>query len=196
MQRRQFVKAVTTASAAAEALSAQQSPPPAAEPVKIATISAELAAEPTTRFFTPGQFSTLKSLSGLLHPAANGRPGAMEAGGAEFLDFLIGASRPTRQELYRSGLDFIDTESRRLFAKPFPEITAEQAGQILRPLLVPWTYDPPSNPRQRFLTDLRADLRTATLNSKEMSQAAGATTRRRRGPGGAAPYWLPIDPTR
>ena len=171
-------------------------PPPAAEPIKIATVSAESAAEPTTRFFTPRQFAALKQLSALLQPAVNGRPGAMEAGAAEFLDFLIGASPQPRQQLYRAGLDFVDGESRRLFNKPFPEIAADQAEKILRPLLVPWTYDPPADPRQRFLTDLRADLRTATLNSKEMSQVPPTLPLRRVRGRVAAPYWLPIDPTR
>lgn len=192
MQRRRFVQAVTTATAAAGTISAQQAPAPA----KITTIAPEAAADPTTRFFTATQFATLKSLSALLQPAANGRPGAIEAGAAEFLDFLIGASPKPRQTLYRSGLDHLDTESRRLFKKTFAEVTADQADKILRPLLVPWTFDPPSNPHQRFLADVRADVRTATQNSKEMSQVAATTNRRRRGPGGPAPYWLPIDPTR
>lgn len=197
MQRRRFVQAVTTASASAEVLSAQQpQSPPAAEPVKIATVPPESAAEPTARFFTPRQFATLKQCGALLQPAANGRPGASEAGAAEFLDFLIGVSPQPRQQLYRNGLDLLDAESRRLFNKPFPEITPEQADKILRPLIVPWTYDPPANPRQRFLTELRADIRTATFNSKEMSLVAATATRRRRGSGGPAPYWFPIDPNR
>jgi hypothetical protein len=192
MQRRRFVQAVTTATAAAGALSAQQAPTPA----KITTVAAETAAAPTIRYFTATQFATLKSLSGLLQPATTERPGALETGAAEFLDFLIGASPKPRQTLYRNGLDHLDAESRRLFKKPFNEITAEQADKILRPLLVPWTFEPPTNPHQRFLADVRADVRTATQNSKEMSQVAASSNRRRRGPGGSAPYWLPIDPTR
>ena len=192
MQRRRFVQAVTTATAAAGTISAQQAPASA----KIATVAPETAAAPTTRFFTATQFATLKSLSGILQPASNERPGALEAGAAEFLDFLIGASPKPRQILYRSGLDHLDAESSRLFKKPFSEITTDQADKVLRPLLVPWTFDPPTNPHQRFLADVRADVRTATQNSKEVSQVAASSNRRRRGPGGAAPYWLPIDPTR
>jgi len=133
MQRRRFVQAVSTATAAAEVLAGQQSAPPIAESVKIATVTAESAAEPTTSFFTPRQFTTLKHLGGLLQPAANGRPGAIEAGAAEFLDCLIGASPQPRQQLYRAGLDFVDAESRRLFSKPFPELSAEQADKVVRP---------------------------------------------------------------
>jgi len=190
MQRRRFFQSVATAAAAAEAVPAQQ---PA--PAKIATVAPEAAAAATTRFFTTRQFATLKHLSNLLLPPANDRPGAIDAGAAEFLDFLIGVSPQPRQQLYRSGLDFLDTESRRLFQKPFPEISDDQADKILRPLLAPWTYDLPVNPRQRFVTEVRADIRTATNNSKEMSQVA-SSSRRRRGPGGSAPYWFPIDPTR
>lgn len=193
MQRRRFVQAVTSASAAAGTLSAQQPPTQA----KINTVPAEAAAEPAARLFTPSQFATLRSLSALLQPAANGRPGAIEAGVPEFLDFLIGVSPTPRQTLYRSGLDHLEAESRRLFQKPFSDLAAAQADKVLRPLLVPWTFDPPKDPHQRFLADVRSDVRTATMNSKEMSQVTAASAnRRRRGPGGAAPYWLPIDPTR
>ncbi len=194
MQRRRFVQAVTTATSAA-AVTAQQAPP-ASEPVKIATVSAETVAETVPHFFTPRQFATLNHLSLLIQPATNGRPGAVETGAAAFLDFLIGVSPAPRQQLYRGGLDYVDAEAHRLFTREFSALTAEQADKILRPLLVPWTFDPPTNPRQRFLADLRADLRTATLNSKEMALAPSTTARRRRGPGGAAPYWRPIDPTR
>lgn len=192
MHRRRFVQAVTTATAASGALNAQ----PAAAPARITTIAAEAAAEPATRFFSATQFATLRSLAALLQPSANGRPGAIEAGAAEFLDFLIGVSPRPRQSLYLAGLDHLDAESRRLFRKPFDGITAEQADKVLRPLLTPWTFDPPSDPNQRFLAEVRADVRTATLNSKQMSQAVTTSSRRRRGPGGPAPYWLPIDPTR
>ena len=199
MQRRKFVQAVTTAGGAAGVLAGQQAPPAAAEPAKIATVPAEAAAEAATRFFTPRQMATLRQCALLLQPAGNGRPGAVEAGAHEFLDFLIGVSPQSRQQLYRGGLDFIDAEAGRLFKKPFAEVSAEQADRILRPLLAPWTFDPPADPRQRFLTELRADLRTATQNSKEMSPAAAASGARRgrgRGAGGAGLYWLPIDPTR
>lgn len=188
------MQAVTTASTAATA--AAQQTPPAGEPIKIGTVSADAAAEPVSRFFTSRQLAVLRHLSRLILPASNGRPGAAEAGAAEFLDFLISVSPAPRQQLYRGGLDFVDAEAERLFAKPFPEIDEQQADKILRPLLTPWTFDPPANPRQRFLAELRADLRTATMNSKEMARATANSPRRRRGPGGAAPYWLPIDPTR
>lgn len=194
------MQTVTTASAAAQVASAQQSPRPqvSAEPVKIATVSADAAAEASQSFFTATQFATLRRLCELLQPALNGRPGAIEAGAPEFLDFLIGASLPPRQQLYQYGLDYVDAEARRQFGKPFATATEDQADKVLRPLLVPWTYDPPADSRQRFLTELRADVRTATMNSKEMSQVAAATPRRGRGrvPGGGGLYWLPIDPTR
>jgi hypothetical protein len=198
MQRRRFVQAVTAGSAAAGALTAQQAPPPAAEPVKIATVPAEGAAEATARFFTPRQLATLRHCALLLQPSMNGRPGAIEAGAPEFLDFLIGVSPEPRQKLYRGGLDFLETEAGRLFGKAFAELSGEQADKILRPLLAPWTFEPPADPRQRFMTELRADLRTATQNSKTMSESAagGARRGRGRGPGGAGLYWLPIDPTR
>ena len=195
MQRRRFMQTVTTAGAAAGALPAQQTArPPVAEPVKITTVPADAVAEPAQRFFSPRQFATLTRLAALLQPASNGRPGAIEAGAPQFLDFLIGVSPQPRQDRYRDGLNFMDAEAVRLFRKPFEQIDDAQADKIIRPLLAPWTFDVPADPQKHFLTELRADVRTATQNSKEMSQVP--STGRRRGVGGAAPYWLPIDPTR
>lgn len=189
------MQTVTTASAAAGAVSAQQAGRSvSSEPAKIAVVPVENAAEAALQFFSEAQFATLQSLSVLLQPSLNGKPGAAEAGAAAFLDFHVGVSPRPRQDLYRSGLDYVDAESRRLFAKPFPGLTEAEAEKVLRPLLAAWTYDGPSDYRQRFLTELRSDVRAATMNSKEMSQVPNAS-RRRRG-GGSAPYWLPIDPTR
>ena len=190
------MQTVTTATAAAGAGQAQQAPRPAVmEPPKITTVPAESAAEAAIRFFTPRQYGALGKLCELLQPAAGERPGAKEAGVAEFLDFLIGVSPAARQQLYRGGLDHIEGEARRLFGKAFADVEEEQAEKILRPLLAQWTYEGPVNSRQRFLTELRADVRTATQNSKEMTQVPSAS-RRRRGGFGAAPYWRPIDPIR
>lgn len=194
MKRRRFFQTVTVAPAVAGVASAQRPAVSASEVPKIAAVAAESAAEPAPRHFTARQFATLRRLCELLQPALGGRPGAIEAGVPEFLDFHVGVSPEPRQTLYTGGLDHVEGEARRLFAKAFAELAPEQAEKVLRPLLAPWTFYPPADARQRFLTELRADVRTATMNSKEMSAAPGQS-RRRRG-GGAQPYWRPIDPTR
>lgn len=62
MRRRRFVHAVTTVSAAAEVM-AQQLP----EAPRLSTV----AAEPTTDFFSPLQFATLRHLSAFAEQANN-----------------------------------------------------------------------------------------------------------------------------
>ncbi len=193
IQRRRFVQSIAAASAASTA-SAQA--PAVAVPAKIATVAAEATAEAVARFFTPRQRATLRHASSLLQPAVGALPGAIEAEAPEFLDFLLSASPAPRQTLYRSGLDYLDGQANKLFQQPFAALSAAQADQVFKPLLVPWTYDPPTDPHQRFLTELRADLRTATTNSAPYAKVNATTARRRRGPGGAGVYWLPIDPTR
>lgn len=137
-----------------------------------------------------------RSGPGLLQPSYNNLPGALEAGAPEFLDFLLAVSPAPRQFLYRNGLDHLAAQAQRLFKKDFAALTSAEADQILKPLIVPWTFDPRANPHQHFLTDLRSDLRAATTNSAPYAAAAVTASRRGRGRGEAGLYWIPIDPTR
>jgi len=142
------------------------------------------------------RLATLRHASSLLQPAAGALPGAIEAEAPEFLNFLLSVSPVPLQMLYQSGLDHVDTQAGKLFQQPFAALTTPQADQVFKPLLVAWTYDPRADPLERFMKELRADLRTATTNSALYAKANVNTGRRRRGPGGAGVYWLPIDPSR
>jgi hypothetical protein len=132
------------------------------------------AAESVTRFFTDRQFAPLTRLCEILQPKMNGAPGAIEAKAPEFLNFLIGESPGDRQQVYRQGLD-------RLAAAGFVEADAAKATAILAPLKAPWTYDPPADPLARFLRQAKADVRTATVNSREYHSAGAAGGGRRFG---------------
>ena len=170
MKRRRFFQTVA-ASATVPALVVGQTLP------KLETANADSAAEALPRFFSEKQFAALKKLAGILQPAMNGAPGALEAQAPEFLDFLIGESPADRQQIYRQGLD-------RLVAAGFLDADAAKATAILAPLKAPWTYDPPADPLAKFLRAAKADVRTATLNSREYN-----TGRR----GGQGLYWVPLD---
>jgi hypothetical protein len=193
MRRRRFIQAL--AAAPATGLIAQQqapTPPPAAavDLPQLDFASPDAAAETVVHFFTASQFTALQKLGGILMPAANGGPGAVEARATEFLDFLLSESPLDRQLLYRVGLDGLNAQSRRRFIKPFAELDAAQAEELLAPLGARWTYQPPADPVARFLLAAKLDLRTATLNSVEWNAAATPGVRR------AAPvglYWYPID---
>ena len=83
---------------------------------------------------------TLAKLGELIVPAWEGRPGASEAGAAEFLDFLVGTSPQSRIDLYRNGLDTLNRRSQDKFGKPFTSTAPAEADVLLAPLREPWTY--------------------------------------------------------
>lgn len=152
--------------------------------------SPDSPANPIHRFFTADQFNALKRLGDLLIPAYAGRPGAAEAGAAEFLDFLLSQSPADRQQLYRGGLDILNAGARQRHQKPFEGLSAVQAEPLLAALKDPWKYNAPKEPLARFLRDAKLDFFKATVNSREMalSQSAG-----RRRAAGVNPYWHIID---
>jgi hypothetical protein len=145
---------------------------------------ADAAAEPVHHFFTASQFAALQKLGGIL------TPGAIEASAPEFLDFLLSQSPSDRQQLYRAGLEGLNAQARRRFTKPFADLDADEADELLAPLRERWTYQPPADPVARFLLAAKLDLRTATKNSLEWNTAAKSGARR---PGPSGLYWYPID---
>jgi len=161
------------------------------------TTAADLAAEPAPpSFFNAPQFAALQRLGGLLQPPLKGRPGALDCGAPEFLDYLIGVSPADRQQLYKTGLDSLNSKSKKQYGKTFADLDAAQADAILKPLLVPipWDEDLPKDPLQHFVAQAHRDFRTATLNSRVY--AASAASSGRRGGRGTGMLWLPIDPVK
>ncbi len=196
MKRRRFVQSLIAAPAVPAVLIAQDSarpvpPPIAATAPKLETAMADDAGNTVTHFFSPPQLAALRKLGDIILPSINSAPGAAEANAAEFLDFLIGQSLEERQQLYRSGLDWLNTQAEKHFKKPFANLDTPQAGTLLGPLREAWTFDPPADPFTRFLREVKQDIRTATLNSREWVTAAGATGGRRGG--GIGLYWYPLD---
>lgn len=192
MKRRSFIQTLAVTPALAVPVAANDAAPSVTqqESAAIEIAVADAAAETHRKFFTALQFSALKRLSGIIMPPMNGLPGALDAGAPEFLDFLIGASPADRQGIYRTGLDQLNSQARRKFGKHYADITNDQAVELLAPLRKPWTYDPPGDPLERFLREAKADIRTATVNSREYVTAESSGGRRR---GGVGQYWYPID---
>jgi hypothetical protein len=146
------------------------------------------------RFFTERQFAALRKLAGILVPPVAGNIGALDCDAPEFIDFLVSASPAERRQLYRNGLDALNTQARSKFGKPFADLDASQADAILKPLIVTvaWQYDPPKDPIKHFVFQAHQDIRTATRNSLEASSAAANSGR--RGFAGTGLYWNPVDP--
>jgi len=197
MKRRRFVQAL--AALPAVPLAAQQAPPAPPAPARGAGRGAAAAedlpkldiafpddaAQGVLRFFTPPQLAALRRLGDLLMPANSTSPGALAAGAPEFLDFLIGDSGADRQQVYRAGLDGLNAQARRQFNKTFAETDNSQADALLSSLRQPWTYADPADPVARFLRAAKADLRTATVNSRAASNG--------RRFAGSGLYWYPLD---
>jgi hypothetical protein len=168
-----------------------RAPAAAVGPVRIETAVADEVAEMAPKFFNATQFATLRKLSVTIMPPLNGAPGALEAGAPEFLDFLLSESPRDRQQLYTRGLDLLNAESKKKFNKNFSDADASQMTTLLAPLKQPWTYETPADPLAAFLREAKKDIRTATINSREYSLAAGRSGGRRGGNVGL--YWYPID---
>jgi len=95
------------------------------------------------------------------------------AGSAPARQVVTGST--DRRHMYVWGLERLESEARRRFAKSFAALTADQADALLAPALTPWMTDhPPRDSFQTFVNVMHLDIRTATMNS-----APGALPRRR-----------------
>jgi hypothetical protein len=180
MKRRRFVQTLAVFPAAPALIA--QTPLESSVP--------DVAAEPVPHFFSGAQLAALRRLSDIIVPAIGDTPGALDARTPEFLDFLIGDSPAPRQQLYRTGLDGLNSASRKKYGQAFAELQPAQADEVIAPLREAWTYDPPSDPVAAFLRAAKADILMATTNSREW---IAVVSKRNRGAGGVGSYWLPID---
>ena len=206
VERRRFMQALAAASAA-PAIAAAQAPTPAQAPAPGANTAgtSEAVVEVTTtlhdsvgvtvpRYFDDGQIAALRRLSGLLAPALDGKPGALDAGVPEFLDFHVGKSPAERSRIYRAGLDTLNHQSLMRFGKPFAEASDSEADQLIAgPLQVNWTPSMPADPLAAFLREAKADVMTATANSREYAEASGEPRRRGQRAGNVGLYWYTIE---
>jgi hypothetical protein len=215
MRRRDFVKAMMAATVAARSAFGQQAPPAVApstpppvptapgpvpwmrglmevKPLSITPLVPDAVAQTNAHFFSDSQSATIRHLCEILLPPLNGYPGAVDAGTPEFLDFLIGISPADRQQMYQSGLDWLDGEAMHHFGVAFADVQAAQADQLLRPWLRTWMSDhPPTEPHARFINTAHSDIRTATINSQAWSNAADAEKQHESNLG---LYWFPVEP--
>jgi hypothetical protein len=192
MRRRRFVQTLT-ALPVAPALVAQQvstRSPVSEELPKLSEFSVpDIAAEPVPHFFSTPQFEALQRLSDLVLPKIGDTPGALEARAPAFLDFLLSVSPANRRQLYRAGLDSLNEHARVRFGKSFAQLDAAQADQILAPLHERWMNAPPTASLPAFLRAAKADILTATVNSREWIEVV---SKRSRGAAGTGLYWHAI----
>ncbi len=156
VKRRRAIQALAAAPAAAQ---------------EVVSTGAEAVASPALSFFNASEMEALYDLCKLILPALGGRPGAIEAGVPQFLDFLLSKSSKADQRLYRAGMAAWANTSRRT--------------QLLKQFEQAWTYDTPADSALIFPRRLKDDVLRATFNSREWLSG-------RRG-GGTGYYWKPFD---
>jgi len=111
---------------------------------RVPLVEVDEAADTVARYFSPAQFATLRKLAGILVPPIKGNIGALDTDAVEFLDFLISSSPADQQQLYKNGLDALNTAARKQFNKIFcrprtgpgrhnPEAAFGAGGVGLRP---------------------------------------------------------------
>jgi hypothetical protein len=195
VKRRRFLQALAVAPAVPAVAQTRAANPASSAAPKLSTPASEAVPETTPRFFAAPQFATLRRLGALFMPPRKGRPGALDAGAPEFVDFLVSVSPADRQQLYRNGLEALNARARSRYRKSFAELDDSQADTILRPLIVTigWVLDRPTDPLEHFVAQVHDDLRTATVNSREWAEAAQSSGRRGRG-AGVDTFIRPIDP--
>jgi gluconate 2-dehydrogenase gamma chain len=88
------------------------------------------------RFFTAEEFRTVGVLADMIIPRDDRSGSATDAGVPEFMDFTMN-DRPNNQQWMRSGLAWIDAQSRSRFGKPFAGATEQQRAQILSDIAWP-----------------------------------------------------------
>src|SRR5262245_42065185 len=129
--RRNLLRTIGAALAAQGALSAQQ-----AEHVHQAVMQTKTAGRYQPKALNAHEYGTLQRLADLILPADERSPGALQAGAADFIDFLCAASDDLK-DIYTGGLAWIDAETRRRSdGKEF--ITASPANQTALLDLIAW----------------------------------------------------------
>lgn len=162
-----------------------------AKPLAMIPEDPDAVAQTTTHFFSDSQMKALRQLCSILVPPYQGHPGALDAETPEFLDFLISVSPLDRQEMYRTGLDRLNSDAEKRFGVQFSGLKKNQADVLLRPWLRTWIdYHPPADSHARFINLAHDDIRTATVNSEAWYQATVAQGI----PVEVGLYWHPIDP--
>jgi gluconate 2-dehydrogenase gamma chain len=84
----------------------------------------------TPRSFTAHEYRTLERLTDLIIPVENGRPGALAAGAAGWID-MISSENDTLKEIYKTGFAWIDGAAKKHGAADFVSATPGQQTELL-----------------------------------------------------------------
>jgi len=84
----------------------------------------------TPKCFTEHEFLTLRRLSDLIIPADEHSPGALQAGAAEWIDYMA-ATSPELAEIYTGGMGWLDHEMQKRYGASFLDSKPDQQTVLL-----------------------------------------------------------------
>ncbi|HEX2165959.1 MAG TPA: gluconate 2-dehydrogenase subunit 3 family protein [Longimicrobiales bacterium] len=83
------------------------------------------------QFFTPAEWRTVSVLADMVIPADEKSGSATDAQVPEFMDFMLNETSDSRQQQFRDGLGWLDSETRRRHGVAFAEATDAQRRDVL-----------------------------------------------------------------
>ena len=126
------------------------------------------------QFFTAAEYAVVERLTDIIIPS-DGSPGAMEAGVAEFIDFIV-AGDPEAQYGFRTGLTWLDAHAEQSAGKRFAALTPEQQTALLEPLGFKDKARPGQETGRRFFSMMReftvTGFYTSEIGFKELDNPA------------------------
>ena len=104
--------------------------------------------------FYAHEFKTLRRLADLIIPADERSPGALEAGAAEWIDYMASNS-PELAEIFTGGFGWLDHHMQQHHTVDFVDATPEQQAAVLDVIAFDKNETPETAPGIRFFTWLR-----------------------------------------
>lgn len=105
----------------------------------------------TPKALSDHEYKTVVRLTDLIIPVENGKPGAVAAGAAAWIDMLASANTQLK-EIYSNGITWIDAEMKRRQAPDFVSATPEQQTALLDIIAYRRNSSPELDPGIQFFT--------------------------------------------
>jgi len=108
----------------------------------------------TPKALSDQEYKTLVRLTDLIIPVENGKPGAVAAGAAAWIDMLASENSQLK-DIYTKGLAWIDAETKRRASSAFVSATPEQQTGLLDLIAYRRNSTPELDPGIEFFTWVR-----------------------------------------
>jgi gluconate 2-dehydrogenase gamma chain len=108
----------------------------------------------TPKSFTDAEFRTLERLTDLIIPVENGKPGALAAGAAAWID-MISSENDQLKKIYKNGFAWIDGAMKKRAESTFVSATPEQQIALLDQIAYRRNASPELDPGIEFFTWVR-----------------------------------------